>query len=206
MLTKYAYWIFRGALSEKDREEIKRIGVESNYGDGKIATDTSLSENEKLSLEKGDANIRDSGVSFSNDPYLYKTLTPFTHSANEKAGWKYDIDWFENIQVTRYRKNQHYAWHTDGASDHFSPQPSEGGNFVGRVRKISLVASLSDGYVGGELELALQRQDEPNEILYPEMECGDVIVFPSYMYHRSTPVTKGIKYSSVMWALGPPFK
>ena len=79
-------------------------------------------------------------------------------------------------------------------------------NFSGNVRKVSLVACLSNGYVGGDLELALQRQDEPNEILYPKMECGDVIVFPSYVYHRSTEITEGTKYSLAMWALGPPFK
>ena len=69
-----------------------------------------------------------------------------------------------------------------------------------------MVAFLSNGYVGGDLELALQKQDEENEILYPEIGVGDVIVFPSYVFHRSTPITKGTKYSAAMWCLGPPFK
>jgi len=33
-----------------------------------------------------------------------------------------------------------------------------------------------------------------------------IIVFPSDMEHRVAPVTKGIRYSLVVWFLGPPFK
>ena len=135
---------------------------------------------------------------------MYDLLCPFVHTANESAGWKYDLDWFESVQIARYKKNQHYSWHTDGAGDHFGAYPD--GNSKGKVRKISLVACLSNGYVGGDLELALQEQEKENEILYPEIKVGDVIVFPSYVFHRSTSISKGTKYSAAMWWLGPPFK
>ena len=135
---------------------------------------------------------------------MYDTLCPFVNHANGQAGWKYDLDWFESVQIARYKKNQHYAWHTDGGGDHFGVYPN--GNSKGKVRKISLVACLSNGYVGGELELSLQRPGEENEVLHPEMKVGDVIVFPSYVFHRSTEITKGTKYSAAMWCLGAPFK
>ena len=35
---------------------------------------------------------------------------------------------------------------------------------------------------------------------------GSMIVFPSYTYHCVTPVTKGTRYSLVLWANGEPFK
>ena len=35
---------------------------------------------------------------------------------------------------------------------------------------------------------------------------GSIIVFPSYMHHQVTPVTKGTRYSLVMWSLGKPFR
>ena len=35
---------------------------------------------------------------------------------------------------------------------------------------------------------------------------GSVIVFPSFVWHRVKPVTKGVRYSLVMWNLGYPFK
>ena len=35
---------------------------------------------------------------------------------------------------------------------------------------------------------------------------GSVVVFPSHLWHRVKPVTKGTRYSLVMWNLGYPFK
>ena len=197
MQTKYSYWLFKDVLSEKDRNKIKRIAKKSGYGKAVTRADD-------LRAREPDNKLRNTDVAFSNDQYLYNLLAPFVHTANESSGWKYDLDWFESVQIARYKKNQHYSWHTDGAGDHFGAYPD--GNSKGKVRKISLVACLSNGYVGGDLELALQEQEKENEILYPEMKVGDVIVFPSYVFHRSTSISKGTKYSAAMWCLGPPFK
>ena len=35
---------------------------------------------------------------------------------------------------------------------------------------------------------------------------GSIIVFPSFVWHRVKPVTKGLRYSLVNWNLGWPFK
>jgi PKHD-type hydroxylase len=35
---------------------------------------------------------------------------------------------------------------------------------------------------------------------------GSIVVFPSHVWHRVKPVTKGIRYSLVIWNLGYPFK
>ena len=198
MQTKYTYWLFKDALREKDRNKVKRLAKKSGYG---IAT-TKDAEGKSSNPDK---KVRDTDIAFSNDQYLYDLLCPFVHTANDSAGWKYDLDWFESVQIAKYKKNQHYSWHRDGAGDHFGTY-SKGENIEGKVRKVSLVACLSNGYVGGDLELALQEQDKENEVLYPEMKVGDVIVFPSYVFHRSTSISKGTKYSAAMWCLGPPFK
>jgi predicted 2-oxoglutarate/Fe(II)-dependent dioxygenase YbiX len=198
MITKYSYWLFKGVLSEKDRNKIKRIAKKSGYVEA-------LTRGEDLINKPKDHKIRNTDVAFSSDQYLYDTFIPFVYSANEQAGWKYDVDWFEPVQIARYKKNQHYSWHNDGGSDHFSSYPA-GPNSKGKVRKLSLVACLSNGYVGGDLEFALQHQDKENEILYPEMKAGNVIVFPSYVFHRSASIIKGTKYSAAMWCLGAPFR
>ena len=39
-----------------------------------------------------------------------------------------------------------------------------------------------------------------------EKEKGLVTIFPSYMLHRVTPVTKGIRKSLVLWVGGCQFK
>jgi len=198
MQTKYSYWLFKNALTEKDRNKIKRLAKKSGYGKASIRSANKESQ-------EPDKKVRNTDTAFSSDQFLYDTLCPFVSIANDQAGWKYDLDWFEAVQIARYKKNQHYAWHTDGNGDHFGVY-SEGDNVKGKVRKVSLVACLSNGYVGGDLELALQKQGGENEVLYPEMKVGDVIVFPSFVFHRSTPITKGTKYSAAMWCLGAPFK
>ena len=35
---------------------------------------------------------------------------------------------------------------------------------------------------------------------------GSICVFPSFVWHRVKPVTKGIRYSLVLWNLGYSFK
>ena len=35
---------------------------------------------------------------------------------------------------------------------------------------------------------------------------GSIIIFPSHVWHRVKPVTKGVRYSLVVWHLGYPFK
>jgi PKHD-type hydroxylase len=34
---------------------------------------------------------------------------------------------------------------------------------------------------------------------------GSVVVFPSFVWHRVKPVTKGKRYSLVMWSAGKPY-
>lgn len=88
---------------------------------------------------------------------------------------------------------------------HFSVNPS----MWGKVRKLSLTCNLTnpDNYEGGDLIFDLgphapKRFHKVEEI----RERGSVIVFPSWLYHQVTPVTKGTRYSAVMWSLGYPFQ
>ena len=53
----------------------------------------------------------------------------------------------------------------------------------------------------------LEFDDDPlkDNRFEPDIDAGDIIVFPSYLWHTSTPVIKGTKTSLAMWCLGPPF-
>jgi PKHD-type hydroxylase len=77
---------------------------------------------------------------------------------------------------------------------------------------------LNDDFEGGEFQivkydhLKLEMENEWKDYPSPESKIatvesskGSVIVFPSDVYHRVKPVTKGIRYSLVAWFLGPPF-
>ena len=197
MVTAYSYWLFKNVIHSKDRKNIKRIASEIGYYDA----DTKMTHTDHSNAPK-DNNLRSTDVTFSDQQYFYDLLCPFVNGANESAGWHFDLDWFSPVQIAKYKKNQHYDWHIDGSSDKHGSNNS-------KVRKLSLVAILSNGYLGGEFELSVNHRGRncvANEILNPELSVGDVIVFPSFVWHRSTPITKGTKYSASMWCLGPPFK
>jgi predicted 2-oxoglutarate/Fe(II)-dependent dioxygenase YbiX len=51
-------------------------------------------------------------------------------------------------------------------------------------------------------------KDRKTEIFHSKdiLSRGTVIVFPSFVWHKVAPVTKGTRYSLVNWSLGKPFK
>ena len=121
-------------------------------------------------------------------------------AANERAGWKYDITFAETIQITRYTKNGFYSWHRDGIGAHKEIISR------GSVRKLSMSVILNDDFEGGDFEI--YRLEEHCSVCRdtPKLKTGSIYIFPSVLEHRVSPVTKGTRYSLVIWFLGPPFK
>ena len=99
----------------------------------------------------------------------------------------------EALQFTTYYASEkgHYDWHQDAGPTDIAP------------RKISIVIQLSDpdDYDGGELEILSSR--EPAQVV---KKRGLAAVFPSFMLHRVTPVTRGVRHSLVAWIAGPKFR
>ena len=71
------------------------------------------------------------------------------------------------------------------------------------IRKLSFTLQLSDpsDYDGGDLCLYF---GEDAEVI--KREQGYVALFPSYVLHEVTPVTRGTRYSLVSWITGKPFR
>jgi len=173
--------------------------------------------------------VRDSEVSWLNDMWLYELIHPFLKTANGNAGWHYQWDFSESFQFTKYEKGGFYGWHADGNSCNLSkykryipgvsPTDKNGEipkgytnnpNMVGKVRKLSMTINLNKPgeYDGGNLKFdfgphAEGKRFQEIEEIRPQ---GSIIVFPSYLYHQVTPVTRGTRYSMVLWSLGKPFK
>ena len=171
----------------------------------------------KLELSQN-SDIRDSGVHWFNNPNLSNIIRGCVDIVNYESGWQYDIRDQETFQFTKYKKDQHYGWHTDGHGCHKSARKSANlhnndtlqytrqTNLLGTVRKISVSAILNEDYEGGELQFKTLTPMGKVQIATVKGNKGDVIVFPSYINHRVTPVTKGTRYSIVAWYGGPPFK
>lgn len=70
-------------------------------------------------------------------------------------------------------------------------------------RKLSFVVQLTppDAYVGGDLMIGVG----PSEEAVPRQQ-GLLVVFPSYMPHRVTPVESGERFTMVGWLHGPSFR
>ena len=53
----------------------------------------------------------------------------------------------------------------------------------------------------------IERKNDLNiSVVSIDIDEGDLLFFPSYLPHEVTPVTKGVRYSLVMWFLGYPFQ
>lgn len=126
--------------------------------------------------------------------WLYDRLMKYAVEANTEL-WGFDlISALELIQYTEYydTANGHYDWHQD-----FGPgTPSH--------RKVSITVQLSeaDEYEGGELEI----WGGGTDLRTAPRGAGVVVVFPSYMMHRVTKVTKGTRRSFVLWIGGQHYK
>lgn len=82
-------------------------------------------------------------------------------------------------------------------------------SMIGKIRKLSVTISLNDPseYDGGNLQFDLGPHRPDRYHTCTEIRPrGSVIVFPSYVHHQVTPVTRGTRYSLVCWNLGAPFK
>jgi PKHD-type hydroxylase len=146
--------------------------------------------------------VRKSDVVWINEQWVYDLIFPYMMDANEQAGWKYNIIGVEDCQITRYTKDGFYTWHKDGIGSHNEVHNKPDSEFLhGNARKLSMSIILNSDYEGGDFETS--ESDDENKV--PSSKEGSIIVFPSFMDHRVTPVTKGTRYSLVAWFVGPPF-
>lgn len=84
-----------------------------------------------------------------------------------------------------------YEWHAD--------------KVLNECYDIKLTAILNIGteeYEGGDFELFLNQPTVIKELHSP----GSMLVFPSWIYHRVTPVTKGTRTTISRWVNGPTIK
>jgi PKHD-type hydroxylase len=145
-----------------------------------------------------DKSIRSSSVKWvpkdKEWAWLYDKMMAMIKEANDTI-WNFDLySVLDDIQYTEYHATNdgHYGWHQD-----IGPGPLS-------TRKVSMTVQLSgpDEYEGGDLEYWKGGQDMQKA---PRGK-GVVFIFPSYMMHRVTPITKGVRRSFVLWVGGGHYK
>lgn len=126
--------------------------------------------------------------------WIYQKICDTVVNANRDF-WNFDIDLIEQIELLNYTFTENSNWPA-----HYNKHSDLGGHYS--TRKLSYVALLSDSaeFEGGDLVLSL-RTDET----MPKNQ-GQVIMFPSFVFHEVTSITKGSRWSMVTWIKGRAFR
>ena len=206
------YYYFQSALTPRFCDELIKYGISQQEQlaltggqTNKVNKGENLNDEDIIDLKKK----RDSNIVWLNDRWIYKEIQPFIHQANRLAGWNFDWDFSESCQFTKYKLNQFYDWHCDSWEAPYANKDNP--DTFGKIRKLSVTCSLSnpEDYEGGELEFDFRNMDPDKKSVRKCAEIkprGSIVVFPSHVWHRVKPVTKGTRYSLVIWNLGYPFR
>jgi predicted 2-oxoglutarate/Fe(II)-dependent dioxygenase YbiX len=100
--------------------------------------------------------------------------------------FNYKLSKIEGISYLEYSEGCKYDWHTDIGSG------------LQSMRKISVSWGLNTGYIGGDLQFF----GDGGEVITMNTTPEKLVSFTSFIPHRVTPVTKGIRKCIVAWVLG----
>jgi PKHD-type hydroxylase len=178
------YW-FANGFSHEEIEKVhfhaRQIPSEDGITYGTVNPDTSYRKSRIGWLHMNDSH-----------EWLYDKLMNMVVEANQNV-WGFDLHTAADaIQYTEYLGGGgHYDYHLDlstGASS---------------LRKVSVIVQLSDptSYEGGKFQILRSKEEET----LPDKQ-GAVLIFPSYILHRVTPVLSGTRRSLVMWVGGSHYR
>ena len=167
-------------VSPQECEEIKNLC----YNTCRLADGTVFNGVDPNSPYSG----RKTKVGWTEDPKLMNMAVRYIRLSNRDA-FNVDIDFMPPLQFGEYSNEGFYDWHYDVNWEGNGPYD----------RKLSFVLQLSDPntYEGGVFEF--KDVEQP----YRFKEQGSILVFPSYLTHRVTSVTSGVRNSLVGWMEGP---
>jgi len=206
MILENSYYCFEAAVPSRICDDLVSYGEQQASQIALTGEYEGISPNNEKDISKL-YKTRNSSIVWMSDPWVYNSIIPFVHEANRLANWNFEWSMSENCQWTKYAETQHYTWHQDSFHKPYN-KPQE--KTYGLIRKLSVTVSLVDGdnYEGGDLEFDLRnRGNSESNIITSKIARtkGSVIVFPSFVWHRVSPITKGVRYSLVIWNCGRPF-
>jgi len=174
---RYPIWVIN--LPDEDLQYLSSFIDYDNMVEGTIGATESLKD------------IRRSRITWLHDETLKNFLYDKFQRANREV-FGFDISYIADVQLSEYDSayQGNYDWHID--VDWSSPLFYD--------RKLSMSIQLSDpnDYDGGDLNF--------RDVNFQAKQQGAVIIFPSYLYHQVTPVTRGKRLSLVSWIEGNRWK
>ena len=119
---------------------------------------------------------------------LQTTIQYFLLKSNEVLG--FNINNIRYVYAEYTKGNSYLKWHNDIGSYPFN------------ARKISFSVNVNgdNEFEGGNLEF------NTGEIDRAPQNKGNITIFPSFLLHRVTPITKGVRKVLIGFVTGPPYK
>ena len=181
-MNTYCY-LWQAELSEEHCEAIKSLYAEGKPKEAEIGNVSSIDKSIRSS------NILPCGFDTENGVYLNRIISPYITMANRES-FGVNLNDFYEFQIAKYGQGDFYDYHMDSNIYDNCSQ-----------RKLSITVQLSDSidYVGGDFEF---NKDIGNLDRKKLREKGTILVFPSFVYHRVTKVSKGNRFSLVGWYEG----
>jgi PKHD-type hydroxylase len=160
--------------------------------------DAAPARDARLVGQTQDHNLRRAELVWLDDvpgtDWVMDRIIDLVREANRET-FDFDLQSFsESAQVARYgaAREGHFDWHSD-----------IGDGPLARQRKLTMVVQLShpQDYSGGTLEVM-----PSSHVVQASPDRGNATIFPSFLLHRVTPVTRGLRQSLTIWAHGPAFR
>ena len=177
----------------RDNWQLYKAAINKEICESMISTFSKLEPIDGVTYNAADSHRKSKIRWVQNEEAIEAILLRYINEANAVA-FNVDIQQeMREMQFSEYHADYSgkYDWHHDVNWE----------NSKNYDRKLSMVVQLSDPdtYEGGRFEFS--------EVETPQIEDwkqqGSILIFPSYLLHRVTEVTKGVRYSLVSWVRGP---
>lgn len=166
--------------------------------------------------------LNEAGLFTGEDVYnTRKAKTAFIRSPDPTNQWIYDkfntlvgyyndtmfgldLTGYEYLQYAEYDVEGKHNFHMDMAFG--VPMNPDYYRINEHLRKLTIVLMLNQqgvDFEGGDFEVNLSEERLPTKV---EMNKGNVLILPSFLLHRVTPITSGVRKTLVTWVIGPKFK
>lgn len=187
MKTRYAeYVVVDGVFSNDELAAIRNLWNPEKVYDSLLNSTEGNQQDQNLRKSSLNLLLPDEKMNWIFERIARAAIEQNTHWFNfELSGLN------EGLQLAKYDQTDQFNWHMDY------------GGALASTRKLSVSVQLSESeaYEGGDLQFMI------NDKHYNmPRAAGTVIVFPSYMVHRVTPITSGTRMSLVGWVHGTPFR
>lgn len=170
-------------------DECRRVIGEALAGDGSVGT--LVGGDKQLSTRRAETYWLDEN---SVSSWIFDRMLRAIAESNRRH-FGFEIEEFaERMQVSHYTAEHQgfFDWHVDIGN----------GRLAAR-RKLTAVVQLSadNAYEGGFLEA-----NSNGSVESASKKIGTMLILPSFVLHRVSPVLDGERYSLTLWSHGPTFR